>query len=128
MKLLQIVFLTTIIALTGTLNLYAQKGNKWSAEDAAKKQTEWMTKELKLDEAQAVKVQAVNKEFFDKMFAEREKNMGNREAMQAAMKSARKVKIDKLKEVLSKEQYELYKQKLAERRGQMQGRKKGGNR
>ncbi|NPA37774.1 MAG: hypothetical protein GXO47_13095 [Chlorobi bacterium] len=125
MKLVQITFLAVVFTLAGSLSLYAQKGNRKNPEDAAKQQTEWMVKELGLNKVQAEKVKQINEDFFKTMTTAREKHMGDREAMKAAMKNARKAKNEKLKEVLTKEQMEKYNNKVAERRQSAQNNRKG---
>jgi len=126
MKLLQSLFLLTVITVITSTSLFAQKGNKRSAKDIAKKQTEWMIKDLSLDTTQAEKVATINLNFTNSMFSAREKNMGNREAMQTEMKTLRKKKDTELKKVLSEEQFKLYKKKLAEMRAQRNGNRGGG--
>jgi len=126
MKLLQRIFLLTLITVITSSSLYAQKGNKKSPEEIAQQQTKWMVKDLNLDTTQAEKVATVNLNFINKMFDARENNMGNRDAMQAAMKTLRKKKDTELKTVLSEDQFKLYKKKLAEMREQRRGNRGGG--
>ena len=125
MKLLQSVLLVTIFTVMSSVNLYAQKGKKKSPEEIARQQTEWMTKELKLDQDQQQKIAKINLDISKKIEKTRNEHMGNREAMQSAMKVHRKEKDKEMKEVLTKEQYELYKKKLAEKRNNMKNKKGG---
>jgi len=126
MKLLQSIFLVSIIAVLSSTGLYAQKGNKRSAEDIASRQTEWMVKELSLDKVQAEKISAINLNFTKQMFSVREKHMGDREAMQSEMKKYRKEKDTEMKKVLTEDQFKLYEKKLAEMREQRKGNRGGG--
>ena len=125
MKFFQITFLSTVIVLMGTINVSGQGRNKKSPEEMAKQQTEWMKKELKLSAEQEHKIYNINLETVKKMRQMRERHSGNREAMQEEMKVTRRQKDKEMKEALTKEQYELYKKKLAERRNNFQNRKKG---
>ncbi len=126
MKLLQSVFLVTVFTVITTTSLYAQKGNKRNPEDIAQQQTKWMVEDLGLDKGQEEKVSAINLDFINSMFGAREKHMGDREAMQAEMKTFRKKKDTEMKKVLTEEQFKLYKKKLVEMREQRQGNKGGG--
>ena len=125
MKLFQSVLLVALFIVLSSVNVYAQKGKKKSPEEIAKQQTEWMTKELKLDEKQQQKIAKINLDFSKKIDETRKEYSGNREAMQSAMKVHRKEKDKEMKEALTNEQYELYKEKLAERRNNFK-KKKGG--
>ena len=126
MKLLQSVFFVTVITVIASTSLYAQKGNKRSPKDIAKQQTDWMVEDLSLDKAQEEKVSAINLDFINSMFSAREKHMGDREAMQAEMKTFSEKKDTELKKVLSEDQFKLYKKKLAEMREQRKGNRGGG--
>ena len=128
MKLVQLTLLTTVFVLFSTLNVVGQGRNRKSPEEMAKQQTEWMKKELKLSAEQEQKMYNINLETAKKMRQTRERHSGNREAMQEEMKVTRRQKDKEMKEVLTKEQYELYKKKLDERRSNFQNKKKGNKR
>ncbi len=128
MKLIQSVFLAVVITALTSVELYAQKGNRRSAEDIAKQQTKWMVEELSLDDAQAEKVSAINLNFTNQMFSAREKHMGDRDAMQAEMKKYRKEKEAELKKVLTEDQFKLYEKRVAEMREQRKNGRGGGMR
>jgi len=128
MKLVQLTLLTTVFVLFSTLNVVGQGRNRKSPEEMAKQQTEWMKKELKLSAEQEQKMYNINFETAKKMRQTRERHSGNREAMQEEMKVTRRQKDKEMKEVLTKEQYELYKKKLDERRSNFQNKKKGNKR
>jgi len=125
MKLVQLTLLTTVFVLFSTLNVVGQGRNRKSPEEMAKQQTEWMKKELKLSAGQEQKMYNINLETAKKMRQTWEKHKGNREAIQEEMKVTRRQKDKEMKEVLTKEQYELYKKKLDERRSNFQNKKKG---
>jgi DNA phosphorothioation-dependent restriction protein DptG len=125
MRAVQITFITTLFVLFSTVSVYSQGRNKRSPEDIAKQQTEWMKQELKLSKEQEQKIYRINLETSKKIRETWEKHQGDREAMQEAMKVTRRQKDKEMKEALTKEQYELYKKKLEERRRNFQNRKKG---
>ena len=124
MRLLQVTILATVFVLFSTLDVFSQGRKKRTPEEMAKQQTEWMKQELKLTKEQEQKIYKINLETSKKIKETWEKHSGNREAMQAAMKETRRKKDKEIKEALTKEQYELYKKKLAERRNNFQNKKK----
>lgn len=78
---------------------------------------ERMISELKLDEKQAAEYQKISDEFRSKMQSEREKMGGDRQAIFEKMKTLRAERDEKLKAVLSEEQFK----QLQEKEKQMQG-------
>lgn len=113
-------------------------GNKMSPKEMAAAQTKKMTETLKLDDAQAEKVEAVIFAQAEKMQAKRSEMMqarqaGNRpspeqrEAMRAEMMEERKAMKSEMKEILTKDQFNTWKTMMADKaKDQGQKRKKDG--
>lgn len=121
------ILLTTVLLLSVSLITLAQnRRERPSPEDMAKRNTEWMTKELSLTEDQIVLVDSVNLVFAkaqQRIFEEIGENFeGVRETMQALEEE----KVKAFSEVLSEDQLELYKKKRDEMRQNRRGRR-GGN-
>lgn len=93
---------------------------RMSPEDMSKRQTERMVKQLKLDEAQTVKVQAINLDFSEKMKTAFESAQDDRSSMRSKMETIRNEKNAELKTVLTEEQYKKY---LEDEKTQMEERK-----
>ena len=76
--------------------------------EMAERQTERMTEDLALSEAQVPEVQAVNLEFAEMMKAGMEENRGDRQAMMGLMTDNRAKRMKAMKKVLNKEQYKAF--------------------
>ncbi len=126
MKLLQSVFLVTIFTVISSVSLFSQSRQNRSPEEMAKQQTEWMTKELTLDEGQVEKVSVINLKYSKDLQKTWQQNQGNREAMRSAMTKLTEEKDKELKKVLTEDQFKLYQKKVAERRAQMRSQRGGG--
>jgi hypothetical protein len=74
---------------------------------------------LELTEQQHKKILDFDLEFYTKMQVEREKQMGDREAMRAAMREARDERNRKYEEVLTREQMDKFIEIQERRREQM---------
>lgn len=125
-------FLFSLIILS-TIS-YAQPGGRGDRNvdpaERAKRQTETMTEQLALTEDQVPMIEEINQRYAVKMGEEREKNMGDREAMRAAMKTLRTSQNEEFQAILTDEQYtklQEFQKEQQERRGQgRQGGRKGG--
>lgn len=105
-----------ILFLSSTV-LFAQENRTAKRSADMKAMQERMISELKLDEKQAAEYQKISDEFRSKMQSEREKMGGDRQAMFEKMKTLRAERDEKLKAVLSEEQFK----QLQEKEKQMQG-------
>ena len=84
-------------------------------EEMAKKQTEWITKELALDKATSDKVYQIELKMFNAMKANREKNMGgDMQSMRDAMAKIRETRNTELKALLGAENFAKIEKKEAE--------------
>ena len=106
---------------------YGQQGGqrqRMSPEDRAKQTTEWMTKELKLDDKTANKVGDINLKYAKKQQEEMEKarQSGDRSQMREIMGKLNEEKNKELKPVLGDKKFEQYQKLLQER---MQNRQRG---
>lgn len=91
-------------------------------EEMAARQTERMTVDLSLTEAQQADVEAVNLEYAELMKAAMEENKGDRMAMREIMLDLRAKRMKAMKPVLDKEQYKAFRKAEMERQEAMQNR------
>jgi len=98
-----------------SLGTFAQNfGRQLTPEERTKMQTEWMKENLQLNDSQLVKIEALNLEYALKM--EKVKGIdGNLSKLKAARKTSEE-KDEKLKKLLSEEQFEFYLDKRKELR------------
>jgi protein CpxP len=111
---------------------------RMSPEEMAKKQTERMVTDLKLNDKQKTQVATINTKYAKLRNELMQANQGNREAARPKMKEMETQKNAELKKILTDEQFKLYedlgKKRQEERRqqmGQPQGQeneKRGGQR
>ena len=118
-------FLTVVIfsGLIGSLS--AQQGGgqggqkvQRTPEESSKAQVDWMTTDLKLDDATQQKVYDVVLKYTRQTTEERQKstNSGNRDTMRAKMTEIMAARDKELKIILGIRKYELFKTKESERR------------
>ncbi|MDR1563154.1 MAG: DUF4890 domain-containing protein [Dysgonamonadaceae bacterium] len=124
--------LSTVIYAQNQRERRGPGNGNFDPQNAAKRQTEWMTKELNLNEKQTKRVDSINVAFAKKqqeMFQNRERNenVSNEQRQAAREKLSKKMReLNAQKEaavakVLSKEQLELYRKKaqeMSQQRGQ----------
>jgi Spy/CpxP family protein refolding chaperone len=117
------------IALVFTLRLAAQEPDRPPpppgprgpmTEEDIERRVDDLSKTLEMTDEQHDRVLKLELEFFTKMQVEREKNMGDREAMRSSMMQMREERDKKFEEILTKEQMEKYRQIQEERRARMQ--------
>jgi len=89
-----------------------------SPEERAKQSTEWMKKELKLNDKVAKKVQEINLKYAKKQQEKMAevRQSGDRSKMRTVFQEMNDAKNKELKPVLGDEKYELYLKKLEEMR------------
>jgi hypothetical protein len=107
--------LTGICVSLFSLGAFAQNfGMQFSPEERAQMQTEWMKKNLQLNDSQLLKIEALNLEYALKM--EKVKGIdGNLSKLKAAGKTSEE-KDEKLKKLLNEEQFAFYLDKRKELR------------
>jgi len=118
-KLVLVAFLFCV-----TTAIFAQPGQgrpQFNPEDMAKRQTEWMTKELSLTDAQVAPVDSINLVYAKKQ-AELFKPDGDREAMREKMTALNAEKEKAFAAVLTEEQLKKYKESA---RGMFGGGRRG---
>ena len=88
-----------------------------SPEERAKQSTEWMKKELNLNEKEAKKVQEINLKYAIKQQEKMQKVMqsSDRSQMRTIMNEINEAKKKELKSVLREKKFDLYLKKLEER-------------
>lgn len=91
-------------------------------EEMAARQTEKMTVDLDLTEAQQADVEAINLEYAGLMKAAIAENQGDRMAMRDVMMDLRAKRIKAMKRVLEKDQYKAFRKAEMERQEAMQNR------
>lgn len=114
----QLKFLMLILpAMLVSSMAFAQsgRGSKMEPEALAKRQTDEMTEQLALSEAQTTKVHEVNLKYANKMKAVREEADGDFSAARESMKAMREEKNEELKKYLTTEQAEKWETIQAER-------------
>lgn len=107
--------LISLFVGTFSMKIFGQSyGEKFSPEERAQMQTEWMKENLQLNDSQLVKIEALNLEYALKM--EKVKGInGNLSKLKAARKTSGE-KDEKLKKLLNEEQFEFYLDKRKELR------------
>ena len=105
-------------------------GRQFSAEEIAQRQTDWMKKDLNLTEDQVAPVDSINSVYAKAQVALRQSASGDRQSMRTAMQELAAQKEEALSSVLTKDQMDLYKQRMQqmmERRNRMGGPGRGNN-
>jgi len=93
-------------------------GGRQMTEEDVERQVENLAETLEMTEEQQKKVLTFELESYTKMQVEREKNMGDRDAMRASMTKIREESNEKYKEVLSEKQYTKLQEIQEQRRSQ----------
>ena len=104
----------------------ARRGYQTTEEDISER-ADHLAATLELTEQQHKKIVDYDLEFYTKMQVEREKHMGDREAMRAAMMEARDQRNRKYEEVLTKEQMDKFLEIQEQRREQMRQQRQQNN-
>ncbi|MFH0755793.1 MAG: hypothetical protein V2B15_00715 [Bacteroidota bacterium] len=95
-------------------------------EENIKENVDNLAETLSLNADQHKKILDYDMEFYTKMQVEREKHMGDRDAMRAAMMKARDERNEKYKEVLTPEQMKKFLEIQEQRRSQMREQREQG--
>lgn len=95
--------LSTILCL---LTSVAMAQSSLTPEERAQMQTEWMKVNLKLNNSQLVRIDAINIEYAQKM--EKVKDIDGKSNKLKAAKKISEEKDEKLKQLLNEEQFQLY--------------------
>jgi len=103
------------------------QGRRMDPEEMAKRNTAMMKDSLDLTSDQLTKVEAINLEAAAKMNKAFEEASGDRESMRATMGKLNEETNDKLKVVLTEEQWNKYEIIVEQRRKQMRERRGGAN-
>lgn len=117
------------IAVVGQNDFGWSQGKKASKtpEEKAQKQTEWMKKDLGLNETQAKQVSEINlkyaKEAEARKAAHKAEQVKNKEARKAEHDAHKAKKEAELKKVLTPEQYSTFETKRAERQAKHEAKK-----
>lgn len=90
--------------------------------DMAKRQTERMTEDFALSEAQIPEVEAVNLKYAEMTKATMEENSDDRQAMRGLMTDIKAKRMKAMKAVLTKEQYKAFRKAEIERQEARQNR------
>jgi len=127
--LLAFVLLTTTFAFAQRPEGGQGQGGmrQMSAEQIAQRNTDWMKKDLNLTEDQVAPVDSINLVYAKAQVALFQSASGDRESMRAAMKDLMAKKEDALSSVLTKDQMDLYKQRMSEMSNRMRGPRGGNN-
>ncbi|MDR2763963.1 MAG: hypothetical protein LBB90_02925 [Tannerella sp.] len=91
------------------------EGRRFTAEEMAKRTTEWMVAELNLTAAQTAPVDSVNRLFAQAQQILFQSAEGDRGKLRETMTALNQEKEKALSNILTEEQLELYKKKVAER-------------
>jgi hypothetical protein len=91
------------------------EGQRFTAEEMAKRTTEWMTAELNLTAAQTTPVDSINLLFAQAQQILFQAAEGDREKLRESMTALNQEKEKALSIVLTEEQLERYRKKMAER-------------
>ena len=111
-----------MITVLFSLSMVAQQGGpRLSVEERAKRTSEWMKTELKLQDKQIAPVDSINLLFAKKQQALFQSGGGDREKIRESMANLEKEKETTLSKVLSAEQLKIYKEKNQELRDRVRG-------
>ncbi|GHT58726.1 hypothetical protein AGMMS50239_03840 [Bacteroidia bacterium] len=102
------------------------RGRNFSAEEIAKRNTDWMKKDLNLKEAQIAPVDSINLLYAKAQLALFQSANGDREKIREAMTKLGVKKEESLTPVLTKEQLNLYKKRVSERGNSNRPRRNAG--
>ncbi|MDR1676177.1 MAG: DUF4890 domain-containing protein [Tannerella sp.] len=91
------------------------EGRRFTAEEMAKRTTEWMTAELNLTAEQTAPVDSINLLFAQAQQILFQSAEGDREKLRESMTALNQEKEKALSAVLTEEQLELYRKKITER-------------
>lgn len=121
--LLAFVLLTTTFAFAQRPEGGQGQGGRrqFSAEEIAQRNTDWMKKDLNLTDDQVAPVDSINLVYAKAQVALMQSASGDRESMRTAMQDLMAKKGEALSSVLTKEQMDLYKQRMSERGNRMGG-------
>ena len=103
---------------------------QFSAEEIAQRQTDWMKRDLNLTEEQVAPVDSINLLYAKAQVALMQSASGDRESMRTVMQDLMAKKEEALSSVLTKDQMDLYRQRMQqmmERRNRMGGPGRGNN-
>lgn len=103
-------------------NYQGRKGTD-KPEDKADIETHRMKEKLDLSDKQAEKVKKINLEYAQKLEKARQEKDGDREQMQNMTAKIHQEKADKMKAVLSKEQYQKFEKMHSDKEGKRPERK-----
>jgi len=98
-----------------------------SAEQIAQRNTDWMKKDLNLTEDQVAPVDSVNLLYAKAQVALYQSASGDRQSMRTAMQDLMAKKEEALSPILTKEQMDLYKQRMSEMSNRTRGPRGGNN-
>ncbi len=121
MKSIRVTMVVAVILSITTL-LNAQQKEKPSPQKVAERQTNWMAKEINLDENQKVKVGAINLNYATRI-ADVRTNETNKKLKNQKVKELNNARMEELKSVLTTEQYNILVAKLAEKKEKAKQRK-----
>jgi hypothetical protein len=118
----RIALLMSLLLITGAL-AFAQRPEggrgagrgQLSAEEIAKRNTDWMKTDLNLTEAQIAPVDSINLLYAKAQVALFQAAGGDRETIREAMRELGAKKEEALSAVLTEEQLDLYKKRISER-------------
>lgn len=103
-----------VVLLLSSVSVFAQdqqNGERKGRQRDASKRFEKLADELKLNEKQIAEFQKLNESQKEKMKVEREAIKAEREALKQKMIAMRDQRDDAVKNILTDEQYQLYKEK-----------------
>ncbi|MDR2621998.1 MAG: hypothetical protein LBC48_05390 [Dysgonamonadaceae bacterium] len=110
-----LLFTTTLVFAQRPEGGRRMGGGQFSAEEIAKRNTEWMKKDLNLTETQIAPVDSINLLYAKAQLALFQSADGDREKIREAIKELAVKKEEAFSAVLSTEQLDLYKKKANER-------------
>lgn len=107
------VLVICIVALIASVSAFAgsdapQRGNRGNGDKDSQKRIEKMCKDLNLNEEQTKQFQQVNKDFMEKMKAQREASDTDRQKRREAMQAMQTERNAQIKKILTDEQYKKY--------------------
>ncbi|MDR1407971.1 MAG: hypothetical protein LBJ23_08000 [Tannerella sp.] len=114
MKTIVLLITTLLISVALQAQDRQSNGPRFTAEEMAQRQTEWMTSELKLTSAQTAPVDSINRLFAQAQQILFQSADGDREKIREALTALNQEKEKALSAVLTGEQLDEYKKKSAE--------------
>ena len=124
------VFALVLILMAASVSAFAQDGSQQNNRQrmTPEERMNKIAKDLQLNEKQTKDFKKINEEFMDKLKKQRESGEKDQKKAREAMESARKDRNDKIKKVLTEDQYKKFEEMEKKQREARGGNRDGAQR